>query len=377
MGDSIAFIDLKAQQRRLKSTLTPRLDAVLDHGAFIMGPEVKELEQQLAAFCGSRFAIACANGTDALQLALMALEIGPGDAVFTPSFTFAATAEVVALVGATPVFVDIEPERFNMDPQSLERAIEEARQKELVPRAVIPVDLFGRLADYDALLPIAESHDLRVITDAAQAFAARDDERVAGHVGDLATTSFFPAKPLGCYGDGGAVFTDDADIADHLRSLRVHGKGRDKYDNIRIGLNSRLDTLQAAILLEKLAIYDDEIERRQTVAARYSASLDNRLTVPRPTPDERPVWAQYTVRLPQGSDRTAIQSDLKAAGIPTAVYYPMPLHQQTGYREFPHDPAGMGESERASGDVLSLPMHPYLSESDQTRVIEGLTKALA
>jgi len=376
MAEPIAFIDLKAQQQRLKAALGPRLDAVLDHGAFIMGPEVKELEKRLAAFCGSRHAISCANGTDALQLALMALGIGAGDAVFTPSFTFAATAEAVALLGAVPVFVDIEPERFTMDPSSLGRAIDEARRRGLAPRAVIPVDLFGRLADYDALLAIAERHRLRVITDAAQAFGARDGGRVAGHVGDLATTSFFPAKPLGCYGDGGAVFTDDDELADRIRSLRIHGKGRDKYDNVRIGLNSRLDTLQAAILLEKLTIYEDEIERRQSVAARYLASLGNAVTAPRPASGELPVWAQYTVRLPNGVDRDIVQAVLKAAGIPTAIYYPLPLHQQTGYRDFPHDPAGLPESERASTEVLSLPMHPYLAEADQARIIDGLTEAL-
>ena len=372
------FIDLQAQRLRLESKILPRIEEVLSHGKFIMGPEVAELEAGLASFCGARFAVACANGTDALQLALMALEVGPGDAIFTPSFTFAATAEVVPLVGATPVFVDIEPERFTMDPTSLERAIDLARKRGLTPKAVIPVDLFGRLAFYDALLPLAAQHDLRVIADAAQAFGAKDGARTAGSVGDLATTSFFPAKPLGCYGDGGAVFTNDEELATRLRSLRIHGKGKDKYDNVRIGLNSRLDTIQAGILLEKLAIYGDEIDARQQVAKRYADSLDNLVTVPRPQADETPVWAQYTIRLPQGIDRDAVQAAMKAGGVPTNVYYPMPLHQQTGYKQFHTGMGGsMAESEAASKDVLSLPMHPYLDEASQSKVIAELIKAIA
>lgn len=376
MSDMLPFIDLAAQRQRLEASLMPRIQSVINDGKYIMGPEVAELEKRLAEFCGATHCIACANGTDALQLALMALDIGPGDAVFTPTFTFAATAEIVPLVGATPVLVDIEPVRFNMDPKSLERSIAHARELGLNPRAIIPVDLFGRLADYTAIEAVARAHALKIIADAAQGFAARDGARIAGSVGDLATTSFFPAKPLGCYGDGGAVFTSNDDLAERLRSLRVHGKGRDKYDNVRIGLNSRLDTLQAAILLEKLDIYDDEIERRQKVAARYAQSLDNLVTVPRPDPNERPVWAQYTIRLPKGVDRGAVQASMKAQGIPTMVYYPMPLHKQTGYRDFPADPKGLAESELASADVLSLPMHPYLDDMGQARVIAALIKAL-
>lgn len=372
----LEFIDLQAQRRRLEPVLMPRLEQVMAHGQFIMGPEVRELEAQLAEFCGATHCIACANGTDALQLALMALEIGPGDAVFAPSFTFAATAEVVALVGATPFFIDIERDRFTLDSASLRRAVATAKDSGLTPKAVIPVDLFGRLALYDEIMSIAAECGLKVIADAAQAYAARDGLRTAGSVGDLATTSFFPAKPLGCYGDGGAVFTQDDDLAERLRSLRVHGKGRDKYDNVRVGLNSRLDTLQAGILLEKLAIYADEVSARQRVAARYAQSLDNLVTVPRPGPDESPVWAQYTIRLPAGTDRPSVQAAMKAEGIPTQVYYPMPLHRQTGYRDFPKDPNGLPESEAASAEVLSLPMHPYLDEQGQARVIGALIKAL-
>lgn len=376
MTDMLPFIDLAAQRQRLSSVLMPRIQSVVENGQYIMGPEVALLEQQLAAMCGVTHCIACANGTDALQLALMALEIGQGDAVFAPSFTFAATAEIIPLTGAVPVLVDIEPSRYTLDPASLSRAIERAKSDGLRPKAVIVVDLFGRLALYDAIEAIAVEHDLKIIADAAQAYAARDGVRIAGGVGDVATTSFFPAKPLGCYGDGGAVFTHDDAIAERLRSLRVHGKGRDKYDNVRIGLNSRLDTLQAAILLEKLAIYEDEIERRQKVAERYAQSLDNLVGVPRLGPEERPVWAQYTIRLPEGCDRDALQAKLKADGVPTMVYYPMPLHLQTGYKHFPTDPQGLPESEAAAASVLSLPMHPYLDETSQARVIGSLIKAL-
>lgn len=366
------FIDLAAQQDRIRTRLDAAIAAVLDHGRFIMGPEVAELEARLAAFAGAGHCISCANGTDALQLALMAYELRIGDAVFVPSFTFASTVEVVPCMGATPVFVDIDPRRFTMDPDSLARAIDHARGLGLRPAAVIAVDLFGLPADYDRIGAIARAEGLRLIADAAQSFGAGVGDRRAGSLGDLATTSFFPAKPLGCYGDGGAMFTADPELAALLDSLRVHGKGREKYDNVRIGMNSRLDTLQAAILLEKLAIYEDEIETRQRVAARYTDALSDLFETPVVPAGLRSVWAQYTIRARSGAERDRLIGWLREAGIPSGVYYPTPLHRQTAYRAYPGDPAGLTESERAAEVVLSLPMSPYLEAADQDHVIGRL-----
>lgn len=373
---TIPFIDLAAQQARIRDKIDARIAAVLDHGKYILGPEVAELEAALAAFCGVKNVVACANGTDALQLALMALGVGEGDAVFCPSFTFAATAEVVPLVGATPVFVDIDPDSFNMDPASLKRAIAHAREQGLKPSVVIPVDLFGLPADYDALEPIAEAEGLKMLCDSAQGFGARYGNRVTGSIGDVATTSFFPAKPLGCYGDGGAVFTNDDALAALLRSYRMHGQGTDKYDNVRIGLNSRLDSLQAAILLEKLAIYPEEIELRQEVANRYAAGLADVLDVPVVPEGQVSVWAQYTVRTREGQDRGAIMAALKDQGVPSVIYYPNPLHRQTAYAGFPADPAGLPATDEAAARVFSLPMHPYLDADTQGTIIEAVRKAV-
>lgn len=369
------FIDLAAQQRRIRDKIDARIASVLDAGNYIMGSEVREFETALGAFCGSRFALGCANGTDALQLALMALQAKAGDAVFCPSFTFAATAEVVPLVGATPVFVDVLPDTFNLDVASLKRAILEARRLGLRPAGIIPVDLFGLPADYDAIAEVAEAEGLWILADSAQGFGALYKGRTTGSIGTVATTSFFPAKPLGCYGDGGAVFTQDEETAALIESFRVHGKGLDKYDNERVGLNSRLDTIQAAILLEKLAIYPDEIERRDHIAARYSAGLADVIDVPVVPSDCRSVWAQYTVKTRQGQERAAIMDRLKASGIPSMIYYPLPLHQQKAYRNFPSDPEPLTVSETLSKQVFSLPMHPYL-DADQDRVIEALRKAV-
>lgn len=366
------FIDLAAQQARIKDNIDARIQAVLAHGAFIMGPEVREFEAGLAAFSGVKHALACANGTDALQLAAMALGLTAGDAVFCPTFTFAATAEIVPVFGATPVFVDVDETSFNMDPDSLERAIAEARRLGLRPAGIIPVDLFGLPADYDAIEAIAEREGLWIIADSAQGYGALYKGRRTGSIGTIATTSFFPAKPLGCYGDGGAVFTDDDDLARLLDSLRVHGKGSDKYDNVRIGLNSRLDTLQAAILLEKLAIYPDEIDRRQVVAARYGVGLSNVIATPVVPGDCLSVWAQYTLRAQDGAERDRLMGALKDAGIPSVVYYPRPLHGQTAYAGFPADPEGLPVAESLAARVFSLPMHPYLTEADQDRVIGTL-----
>jgi len=369
----IPFIDLKAQRRRLGAAVDAAVLRVVNHGAYIMGPEVAELEKQMAAFCGAKYCLSCANGTDALALVLMAEGIGPGDAVFVPAFTFVATAEVVAWVGATPVFVDVEEASFNMDPAGLEAAIAWAAGAGLRPRAVIPVDLFGQPADYRRVLPVAARHDLFVLADAAQSFGARLDNRAVGTFGHATSTSFFPAKPLGCYGDGGAVFTDSEALLETMRSLRVHGQNKDdKYDNIRIGMNGRLDTMQAAVLIEKLKIFPDEIAARDAVAARYAAGLADVAVVPQLAPGATSVWAQYTIRLP---DRDAVAAACKATGIPTAIYYPIPLNRQTAYRHYPSAPGGVPVSDRLAGEVLALPMHPYLDPPTQDRIIAAVRAA--
>lgn len=367
----IQFIDLKAQQDRIRLQIDAAIKRVLDHGKYIMGPEVKELEEKLAAFCGAKHAVTCANGTDALQLILMAQGIGPGDAVFLPSFTFTATPEVVALLGAEPVFVDVLPDTFNMDPGSLLEGIQTAKEQGLTPRGIIPVDLFGQPADYDALEPIAQTHDLWVLCDAAQSFGGAYKGRKIGSLGDATATSFFPAKPLGCYGDGGCVFTNDDRIADTLRSLRVHGKGTDKYDNVRIGVNSRLDTIQAAILLEKLKIFPRELEAKQKLANAYSASLKDFAQTPVVLENCTSSWAQYTLVLPEGTDRSALQTKLKEQVIPTAVYYPMPLHQQEAYKNC-LTAGDLNVSEDLSARVLSLPMSAYLSNDDTYYIVNKI-----
>lgn len=371
----IAFVDLQAQRRRLGTRIDDAIGRVLDHGRFIMGPEVAELESRLATHCGAEHVIGCSSGTDGLVLGLMALGVGPGDAVFVPSFTFAATAESVALVGATPVFVDILPDSFNMDPASLTAAIESIQADQAYrPAGVIPVDLFGQPADYRAIEPVAVAHGLWVMADAAQSYGALLDNRRIGTIGRVAVTSFFPAKPLGCYGDGGAIFTDDGDLAAILRSLLSHGKGSEKYDNVRIGMNGRLDTIQAAILLEKIGIFDDEVRLRQQVAARYDSGLRDIVEVPALVEGATSVWAQYTLVL---DDRDVVAAKLKERGIPTAIYYPRPLHRQTAYQDFPMAPGGLPVSEELSGRVLSLPMHPYLDAATQDRIIAALVDAVS
>ena len=376
LAEPIEFIDLGAQRRRIGARMDEAIRRVVDHGRFILGPEVAQLERRLAEFCGARHVLSCANGTDALGLALMAKGAGPGQAVLVPSFTFAATAEVVAWFGATPIFVDVLADTFNIDPASLEAGVETARRLGLTPAGVIPVDLFGLPAEYDAILPLAAAHRMWVLCDAAQSFGAVYRGRSIGAIGDLTTTSFFPAKPLGCYGDGGAVFVDDDATIEILRSLRVHGQGSDKYDNVRIGMNARLDTMQAAVLLEKLAIFADEIAARNRIAARYGAMLGDLVGVPEVPAGLTSVWAQYTIRLPEGCDRDAVAARLKAAGIPTAVYYPKPLHTQTAYRDYPVAGNGLPVSERLSREVLSLPMHPYLDGPMQDRIVTTLRSAL-
>jgi dTDP-4-amino-4,6-dideoxygalactose transaminase len=371
----IPFIDVAAQRRRLGRSVDEAIARVLGHCQFILGPEVRAFESALAAFCGARHAVSCASGTDALVLVLMAKEIGPGDAVICPSFTFTATAEVAVLVGATPVFADVEEGSFNLDPESLQRACATARSLGLRPKVVIPVDLFGQPADYDRIMPIAEAEGLFVLDDAAQAFGATYKNRRLGALAPATATSFFPAKPLGCYGDGGAVLTEDEELAQVMRSVRVHGEGRDKYDCVRIGLNGRLDTIQAAVLIEKLKIFPEEIAARERAARRYSAGLTDVAIVPKLAQGSTSVWAQYTIRLEPGK-REAFAAAVNSQGIPTAVYYPIPLHCHEPYRRFPVAEGGAPVSERLAEEVISLPMHAYLDEATQDRIIAAVRRAL-
>jgi dTDP-4-amino-4,6-dideoxygalactose transaminase len=350
---------------------------VLAHCQFINGPEVTQLEAALAAFSGAKHVVSCASGTDALLMVLMAKGVGRGDAVLCPSFTFCATGEAVALAGATPVFVDVDEATFNINAGSLKRGIATAKKLGLKPVAVIPVDLFGQSADHDAIAAIAEAEGLFVLDDAAQAFGASYKGRRLGTFGLATATSFFPAKPLGCFGDGGAIFTDDDTLAETLRSVRVHGQGFDKYDNVRLGLTGRLDTVQAAVLLEKLKIFEGEIDARNEVAERYAWGLGNVVTVPHLTSGCTSVWAQYTIRLPKSCDRDGFAAALKAQGVPTAIYYPKSMHQQTAYKDFPVVDGGLPACERLSSDVISLPMHAYLDEATQERIIQAVRGAVS
>jgi dTDP-4-amino-4,6-dideoxygalactose transaminase len=372
----IPLVDLQAQRRRLGARIDDAILRVCEHANFIMGGEVTEFERRLAEFCGVRHALTCANGTDALLLGLMAKGVGAGDAVFCPTFTFAATAEVVALVQATPVFVDVREDTFNIDPDSVDAAIATARRLGLRPAGVIAVDLFGQPADYRSLEGIAEKYGMWVLADAAQSFGAQHRGRRVGQIAEMTATSFFPSKPLGSYGDGGAIFTDDDHLAKCIDSLRIHGKGSDKYDNVRIGMNSRLDAIQAAILMEKLAIFPEELAAREVIAQRYSQALSDVVRTPRTSNEATSAWAVYTI-VAEGRDRNKIAADLKAAGISTAIYYPLPLHQQTAYKDYPRA-SGMKlpHAERLAQSVLSLPMHPYLDEAAQDRII-GKVRELA
>jgi dTDP-4-amino-4,6-dideoxygalactose transaminase len=372
----IPFIDVAAQRRRLGRAVDDAIARVLAHCQFIQGPEVRALEAELSAFCGARHAIACSSGTDALLLVLMAWEIGPGDAVICPTFTFHATAEMVALLGATPVMADVAAESFNLDPESCARAIAIAKKLGLRPRAVIPVDLFGLPAEHDTIAELAALHGMLVLDDAAQAFGASYRGRKLGTFGAATATSFFPAKPLGCYGDGGAVFTDDDALAARVKSLRVHGEGSDKYDAERIGITGRLDSIQAAVLLEKLKIFPEEIAARNAVAARYTAGLSDVAIVPFVGNESISVWAQYTIRLKAGR-RDALAAKLRAEGIPTAIYYPKPLHRQEAYRAFPVADGGLPVSDALAEEVISLPMHAYLTPPVQDRIIQAVRRALA
>ena len=383
------FIDLAAQQERIRERIEANIAAVLDHGKSIMGPEIQSLEEKLAQYVGVKHAISCASGTDALLLALMACEIGPGDAIFTTPFTFIATGEVISLLGATPVFVDIDPRTFNIDPSKLEPAVKTLLDNQatdhdhplprsgarLVPRGIIAVDLFGLPADYDNLNAIAGRHGLFVLEDAAQSFGAEYKGKKACNLAQIGGTSFFPAKPLGCYGDGGMCFSDDDNLYEIMMSLRVHGKGTHKYDNVRIGMNGRMDTLQAAVLLAKFDIFPEEIELRQQVASRYSQLLNKQAEVQAPVVPEKmtSAWTQYSVLAKDEAHRTQLQAKLKEAGIPTAIYYPKPLHLQTAFKSLGYKDGDFPISEDFSGRIFSLPMHPYLSNSDQEIIVRNLS----
>jgi dTDP-4-amino-4,6-dideoxygalactose transaminase len=374
MAAPLAFVDLGAQQQRLRTAIDAAISRVLDHGHYIMGPEVAELEQRLATFTGARHALTCGSGTDALMLGLLANGVRPGDVVVVPSFTFVATAEAVALLGAIPLFADVDRSSFLLGPESLTAALRAADRRGLPVVGVIGVDLFGEPADYTALSGVIAGRGLWMIADGAQSFGATDGGPRVGTLAPLTATSFFPAKPLGCYGDGGAVFTDDDTAFDTLVSLRNHGQGEHKYDNVRIGLNGRLDTLQAAVLLAKLTIFEDELRLRHAVAHRYIEGLDGLdVATPAPRAGTRSAWAQFTIR---SSDRDTLRRGLEQRGVPTAIYYPTPLHRQPAYGCFPTatDTAGdtLVGADAASATVLSLPMHPYLGADGQARIIDAV-----
>ena len=382
------FIDLPAQQQRIRMQIEENIRKVLDHGQYIMGPEIGALEQALAEYTGVRHAIACSSGTDALLLALMAYGVGPGDAVFTTPFTFIATAEVVALLGATPVFVDIDPRTFNIDPEKLKQAIQAVKQNDprlhplpaasqsaaLTPKGIIPVDLFGLPADYDRISAIARENGLFVIEDAAQSFGAEYQGKKAGALADIACTSFFPAKPLGGYGDGGMCFTDDDTLADLMRSIRIHGQGSDRYNNVRVGINGRLDSLQAAILLAKFSLFPEETILRQQAAGRYSALLaqNESFVLPYVPDGYLSVWAQYSILARDNAHRAAIQAALQKEGIPTMVYYPKPLHVQDAFAFLGYRPDDLPVSDECARRIFSLPMHPYLKEDDQKLIADAI-----
>lgn len=370
------YVDLGEQYRRIRTQMDAAILGAVEEGAYISGPQVEELEKALADYVGVEHCISVANGTDALLMCLMASGIGPGDGVLTSPFSFFATAEVISLVGATPIFCDINPDSYNLDPFCLEQTIKRqlAASAPLRLRAVMPVDLYGLPADYNAIEGICQSYDLELIEDAAQGFGGSYHGKKLGGFGRYGCTSFFPAKPLGCYGDGGAIFTNSREDAELLRSIRVHGKGESKYDNRRIGLNARLDTLQAAVLLEKLKVFDWELQERERVAAGYNTHLAGRVKTPAIPAGLRSCYAQYTIALPSQAVRDGLQKGLVERGIPTNIYYPIPIHRQRAYQNLPQ--VGMPNAEWASQTVLSLPMHPYLSDGAVADIAGNLLEVL-
>jgi len=373
---SIPFLDLKAQQARIAADLRTRLDAVLAHCQFILGPEVAELETVLARYCGAAHCVSVSSGTDALQIAMMAENIGRGDAVFLPAFTYTATAEVPLVLGATPVFVDVDPRTFQIDVAHLERRVAETRAAgKLNPKAIIGVDLFGQPADWTGLAALAKRENLFTIDDLAQSFGASLHGQKLGIQADATATSFFPSKPLGAYGDGGALFTQDADRAALYRSLRTHGEGTTRYEVLRTGMNGRLDSIQAAVLLSKMTVFDEELAARERIARYYDARLGNAVTIPARVADSTSAWAIYAVLLRDGAQRTAVQDSLKAAGVPTAIYYPRPLHKQPAYRD-QHDGAALPVSEDLAERIMALPIHPDLTEEALDHICASVLAAV-
>ena len=376
MNPSISLIDLAAQQRHIRPQIDAAIQNVLNHGQYIMGPEINELEAKLAEYSGVKHAITCSSGTDALMLSLMALDIKPGDGVIVPSFSFAATAEVLPCFGAIPIFADIDPITFNLNPDNLSNAIAAANSTQIKTKGIISVGLFGQPSDYHRLQEFADKHGLWILDDAAQSYGASWEDKPVGHLGEITATSFFPAKPLGCYGDGGAVFTDNEQFAEIIRSARIHGMGRERYSYDRIGLTARLDSIQAAILLEKLKLFPDELKQRQKIANRYHQSLCDVVETPQLAPDATSSWAQYTIKLPHSASRQAIQENLSAQGIPTAIYYPKGMHEHKPYAHYPIADGGLPVTLECCARVLALPMHPYLDEETQDIIVSALKKAL-
>lgn len=373
----IPFIDLATQQARIRDKVDAGLATVLDHGAYIMGPEVGALEARLAAYAGVRHCVSCSSGTDALILALLAQGLRPGQGVIVPSFTFAASAEVMPVLGAVPVFGEVDGATFNLDPAGLPAALEAGRAAGVEVVGIIGVGLFGQPADYRAIRTFADAEGLWVMDDAAQSFGASLNNTRVGQLAEITCTSFFPAKPLGCYGDGGAVFVDDDDKAEIMRSCRVHGMGKTRYDNVRIGMTARLDTIQAAVLDAKMDIFDDELARRQQVADRYAGYLADLVETPDLAAGATSSWAQYTVKLPAGTDRDAVMAHLKDHGVPSAIYYPVPMHRQPPYQCFPVSGCGLSVTADLCERVMALPMHPYLEDAQQQQVAAALASALA
>jgi len=368
------FIDLKAQQKLIRQKIDLRIKKVLDHGKYIMGPEVEELEERLSTYLNVKHCVTCSSGTDALLIPLMAMKIGPGDAVITTPFTYIATAEVISLVGATPIFCDIYDRTFNMNPEGLKKAYDLAISKNLNPKAIMPVDLFGLPARYRLIEKFAKDNDLKVIEDAAQGFGGKINEKNAGSFGDVAGTSFFPAKPLGCYGDGGAIFTNDDELAYKMKSIRIHGGGKDKYENDRIGINGRLDSIQAAVLLEKIEIFDNELKSRNKASEYYTQNINKKCISPLVPDKYYSSWAQYSIIIPEHINRDNIIKKLEKNGIPSMVYYKIPVHLQQGYAQYGYKRGEFVISENISKKILSLPMHPYLDENVQNKVLSVLNE---
>ena len=373
----IPFIDLKAQQERIRDDVDQRIATVLNHGAYIMGPEVAELETELGKWAQTKHVISCSSGTDALILALLGKKLRPGQGVICPSFTFAATAESLAVLGASPVFADVDPHSFNLDPRNLSAALQAGTDAGVDVVGIMPVGLFGMPADMRAIRDFAQKKGLWIIDDAAQSFGAHYQDIPVGKLADVTCTSFFPAKPLGCYGDGGALFTEDDEVADIARSCRVHGMGETKYHNDRIGMTARLDTMQAAVLLSKLSIFKDELARRQAVADHYQDRLAEHVITPRLSQDATSSWAQYTIKLPQHIERQKVQDYLLSQNVPTMVYYHIPMHKQKPYQRYPVANQELAITDTLCDIVLALPMHPYLQEEQIESICSALISAVS